>query len=79
MRFLNSWKLLSVVIMSLFVAACAPKVSQRGHADMQEKIMQIKAGESHKQDVMRLLGSPSTTSNFGTETWYYIQARYLMP
>ncbi len=75
MRFCNGLKVLMIMVLGTTLAGCAPKVAQRGHADMQEKIEQIVAGESHKQDVMGLLGSPSTTSNFGTETWYYIQAR----
>lgn len=75
MRFCNGLKVLMVLMLGVALAGCVPKVAQRGHADMQEKIEKIVPGESHKQDVMALLGSPSTTSSFGEDTWYYIQAR----
>lgn len=29
-------------------------------------------GQSTKEDISALLGSPSTTSTFGPETWFYI-------
>ena len=35
----------------------------------------LNVGESQKEDVTRALGSPSSTSDFGEETWYYISAR----
>jgi outer membrane protein assembly factor BamE (lipoprotein component of BamABCDE complex) len=75
MRFTSVLKALMAIGCGVVLVACSPKVAQRGHVDLQEKLEQIKTGESHKQDVIRLLGSPSTTSNFGDETWYYIQAR----
>ena len=75
MRFYSGLKVLMMIALAAVVVGCAPKVSTRGHVDMQEKVEKIVAGESHKQDVMALLGSPSTKSNFGDETWYYIQAR----
>ncbi len=57
------------------LATCSPKVDSRGHVDALKQIDQLIVGRSHKQDVMRLLGSPSTTSTFGEERWYYITAR----
>lgn len=57
------------------MAACSPKVDNRGYVDAQKNLAKIEPGRSHKQDVVQLLGSPSTAANFGEERWYYITAR----
>ena len=59
----------------LVLLSCAPKVDARGHVDAQKNMEKIVVGRSYRQDVMQLLGSPSTTSNFGEERWYYITAQ----
>ena len=56
MRLYSGLKVLMMMTLATVVAGCAPKVSTRGHVDMQEKVEQIVAGQSHKQDVMALLG-----------------------
>lgn len=57
------------------LAACSPQVAGRGHLDVSGKIAQIHPGESYKQDVIRLFGTPSLRSSFGDETWYYVSAK----
>ncbi len=54
--------------------ACAPKIDKRGHVDVQKNLEKITVGRSYRQDVMQLLGSPSTASTFGEERWYYVTA-----
>jgi outer membrane protein assembly factor BamE (lipoprotein component of BamABCDE complex) len=55
--------------------ACSPKINARGHVDAQKNMEKIQVGRSYRQDVMQMLGSPSTTSTFGEERWYYITAQ----
>lgn len=43
-----------------------------GHTSIKHDASHIVVGESYKQDVVRWLGSPSSKSDFGDETWYYI-------
>lgn len=52
--------------------ACSPTIDQRGNAPPQERLELIKPGTLTKSDVMALIGSPSSTSNFSDDTWYYI-------
>lgn len=59
----------------IFLAACSPQVANRGHIDMTRKIAELPKDSAYKQDVLRLLGTPSTRSSFGEETWYYISAK----
>lgn len=59
----------------MICVACSPKINARGHVDAQKNMEKIQVGRSYRQDVMQMLGSPSTTSTFGEERWYYITAQ----
>lgn len=54
------------------LASCSPIVNLRGHSEEQADFSQIIPGQSNRDDVAAILGSPSSKSNFGDETWYYI-------
>ena len=54
------------------LASCAPIVDTRGHAAEAVDLKQIVIGQAGPEDVTALLGSPTTTSNFGDEIWYYV-------
>ena len=60
---------------SLAATACTPTVDQRGNLPHPELVAQIKPGKSTRDDVATILGSPSTTMNYGGESWHYISAR----
>jgi outer membrane protein assembly factor BamE (lipoprotein component of BamABCDE complex) len=49
----------------------APRIA-RGNAPDQEQLAQITPGVATRADVAALLGSPSATSTFSDEEWYYI-------
>lgn len=59
----------------LGVAACENPVHVRGHVTDPESIEAIKAGEYSEEDVLALLGTPSTVSTFNDRKWYYIGYR----
>ena len=54
------------------LASCSPIVDMRGHTGEVDDLKQVVTGQTHAEDVVALLGSPTTTSNFGDETWYYV-------
>ena len=64
--------MISVAVGLIGVAGCSPTRVQRGHIVEEQKIEQIRVGETSKNDILRLLGSPTTTSTFDENTWYYI-------
>ena len=64
---------LLVASITLFIAACATPVS-RGHIHEPEAISTIKPGVTSRDEVLQLLGSPSSESSFGLATWYYISS-----
>lgn len=57
------------------LGGCAPVVDQRGHVVEKGTYEKLQAGQSTKDDVLTLLGSPSTVATFDNETWYYISQR----
>lgn len=71
----NVYKLCLSALIGLTLTACDPTVETRGAVKDPEWKEQIKAGETTRDEVTTLLGTPSTTSSFGQETWYYITSR----
>ena len=67
----------SIVISALFAGAltlqaCEPRVAQRGAMPDVDVIASIMPNKSTKQDVERVMGSPSSINLYGDETWMYI-------
>jgi outer membrane protein assembly factor BamE (lipoprotein component of BamABCDE complex) len=54
------------------LSACGNTVQLRGNTPDPEDIAQIQPGVHSRQDVVDLLGSPSTVSTFQDRKWYYI-------
>jgi outer membrane protein assembly factor BamE (lipoprotein component of BamABCDE complex) len=58
------------------IMGCAPSVEQRGNLPNQEKMSEIHAGTTTKDEVVKLLGTPSSVSVFNNDkSWYYISRR----
>jgi outer membrane protein assembly factor BamE (lipoprotein component of BamABCDE complex) len=60
---------------ALAIGACKPMVDYRGNNPDTDKVATIKAGQSTKVQVTRVLGSPTTISPLDQQTWYYISSR----
>ena len=56
-------------------ASCSPIVENRGYVFDEKLLDQIKVNETISNDVMDILGSPSTTSAIDASTWYYIYSK----
>jgi outer membrane protein assembly factor BamE (lipoprotein component of BamABCDE complex) len=68
-------KLTSLALLLLGAAACAPTVSNHGYRIDPETLAQVRPGVTSREEVYRLLGSPSSVGTFDTERWYYISQR----
>ncbi|NIJ39947.1 outer membrane protein assembly factor BamE (lipoprotein component of BamABCDE complex) [Parvibaculum indicum] len=55
--------------------ACSPVVEERGYIFDAKDLEQVHAGDSREQ-VKRLLGTPSTVSTVSGEAWYYISSTF---
>ncbi|MSO89316.1 MAG: outer membrane protein assembly factor BamE [Rhodospirillaceae bacterium] len=54
---------------------CAATIDQRGYVPDPERLGRVKQGLQSRDDVARLLGSPSSLGTFDDKTWYYISRR----
>lgn len=67
--------LLAAIGAALVLAGCQPTVSTHGHSIDPTVLAQIKPGVTSREEVSRLLGSPSTVGTFEKESWYYVSQR----
>lgn len=74
-------KLTGVLLISAALSACSasnlvrPVVSKHGYIPEQEKVDSLKTGVSSKNSVQEVLGTPSSITAFGADTWYYISSK----
>ncbi|WP_193371235.1 outer membrane protein assembly factor BamE [Pelagibius marinus] len=54
------------------LSACGNTVQLRGNTPDPEDVAAIQPGVQSRQDIIDLLGSPSTVSTFQDRKWYYI-------
>ena len=64
-----------VLLSVLGVGACAPRVHNQGNELDPERLEKVESGKTSREQVLEILGSPSSTSTFGPEVWYYISQR----
>lgn len=63
------------VVLALLLAGCVVSEDQRGHLPDPDKLAEIKPGTTTKEQVVKILGSPSSESAFDDDTWYYISRK----
>ena len=66
---------LALAAAALASAGCTPTVTTHGHAVSPSTLSSIQPGVTSREEVTRLLGSPSTVGTFDTERWYYVSQR----
>lgn len=57
---------------AIALAGCTPIVENRGHIPDGEAIEEIELGTHTPEDVLDILGTPSSVSTFDRRTWFYI-------
>lgn len=67
----------AVVILVSLAGACGSRQEARGYRFDEERIAQIKVGETNQNQVSDIMGSPSSVSTFAdrNNTWYYISTQ----
>jgi outer membrane protein assembly factor BamE (lipoprotein component of BamABCDE complex) len=66
--------MIAAAVLSLGLAACEGEVINRGWVPDDRALEQIKAGASAEQ-VLLVMGTPSTVSTVGGKTYYYVSQR----
>jgi outer membrane protein assembly factor BamE (lipoprotein component of BamABCDE complex) len=57
------------------VAGCSADIEQRGDLPTKAEIAQIHPGKTTRDEVVQILGSPSSVGVFDPNAWYYISKR----
>jgi outer membrane protein assembly factor BamE (lipoprotein component of BamABCDE complex) len=77
--FARKWRL--AMVAAALVAAgvggggCAPDIEKRGHLPEGDALGQIHPGTTTRDQVVKLLGTPSSTGVFDGNSWYYISRK----
>ena len=64
--------LVGALALPLALAGCESIVDQRGFAATPGSVEKLEIGAQSREDVIRLIGSPSTVATFNPNVWYYI-------
>lgn len=59
------------LLFCLCLTACAV-IDNRGHEVEPDQLTKIKVGVTTKEQVLELLGTPSSVAPFGNKTWFYM-------
>jgi outer membrane protein assembly factor BamE (lipoprotein component of BamABCDE complex) len=72
----RSYVFLATISGAAAFVSCAPAVDQRGNLPNPDKLAEIHAGSTTKDEVAKILGTPSSVSVFNNDkSWYYISRR----
>ena len=69
------FKILYIIFISFIVSNCSikPVVKHHGVPYLEKKQSKLLINETNKNDIIKLLGNPSTTSKFDNDVWIYIE------
>ena len=67
--------LVGALLAPLALASCDSIIDQRGFAATPGSIEKLEIGTQSREDVVRLIGSPSSVATFNPNVWYYISQR----
>lgn len=65
-------RLAAIVLLGLGLGACAPEIHFRGNAPAPDRLALVKPGAQTREQVIRLLGSPTSVATFDQNTILYI-------
>ena len=70
-------KILYIIFLSLIVANCSFKKVTKHHGVpfLEKKQSSLIINKTNKNDIMKILGNPSTKSKFDNDVWIYIERK----
>ena len=70
-------KLLYIILFYFTVTNCSfkPVIKHHGIPNLEKKQSKLTVNESNKNDIINILGNPSTTSKFDNDVWIYIERK----
>jgi len=74
-RYAKQRVLACMLVASLLAAGCETRIDVLGFVPDEASLARLQIGVQQREDVRDLLGTPSTVTPFGDETWLYISRR----
>ena len=70
-------KILYIILLSIIVSNCAFKKVSKHHGVpfLEKKQSSLVVNKTNKNDIMKILGNPSTRSKFDNDIWIYIEKK----
>ena len=70
-------KILYIIFLSLIVANCSfkPVIKHHGVPYLEKKQSSLLINKTNKNDIIKILGNPSTKSKFDNDVWIYIERK----
>ena len=68
-------RLAAAAAIALSASGCAGRVALRGNLPDADHLAQIHIGQTAREEVAEILGSPSTVTPFDSELWLYISEK----
>ena len=70
-------KILYIIFLSLIVSNCSFKkvIKHHGVPFLEKKQKLLVVNTTNKNDILKILGNPSTTSKFDNDVWIYIERK----
>ena len=70
-------KILYIIFLSLLISNCSLKkvVKHHGVPSLENKQANLIINKSNKNDIINILGNPSTSSKFDNDVWIYIERK----
>ncbi|MAF47905.1 MAG: outer membrane protein assembly factor BamE [Rhodospirillales bacterium] len=67
--------LVLTAVLAAVLGACSPRVSTHGNLPDPDLLADIEVGHVNKNEVARILGTPSSVAPFDSDTWYYVSEK----
>lgn len=65
----------AATVVAGLAASCTPRVETHGNKVDPDRLVRVVPGQTDRNTVAALLGTPSSSSDFGQETWYYVTSK----
>ncbi|AIL65258.1 SmpA / OmlA family protein [Rickettsiales bacterium Ac37b] len=69
-------KLLLIFVLAVMATACTKNILVHGFIFKSQDLAKLQKNVTSQNDVLEILGTPTTTSEFGNNTWYYLSSKY---
>ena len=66
---------MATVLAASALIGCSARVDERGHLPDPDKLAEIRPGATTRDQVAKILGTPSSTGVFDDKNWYYISRK----